>query len=85
MAFATPATWLTRHWEGVKKCHIWPQFTTAVAFTTLWFRDEATYWKSITFTRSDDECPSFRPRHLAHPSPIFTENQNLQILALGAL
>jgi len=32
---------------GGKKCEIWPRFSTTVAFDALWFRNGATYRKSI--------------------------------------
>ena len=41
----------------VKKCGIWPRFSTPVVFKALWFQNGATYRKAKTcMRRSVDDC-----------------------------
>ena len=67
-------TWTSPNFTRVKKCKIWPRFSTTVDFgfsEVRWFRytDKSEYSK--TCTASKDDWREYRLGHFAHPFPNF--------------
>jgi len=63
--------------RGSKKCKIWTQISTPVAFDVVWFENGATYQKSETCHSRIDDMPKYLVRNFAHPPLIFTGGSKL--------